>query len=221
MTIKSTFEIADEISTAIRNDSSVSAFCTANFSAQPVYYVGFNEDEPPNAELIVVVVPKSKQFEEARYNQHSIAVGVVCVDETVTRSTAAGTVKFDGYKTVGDFEDVVFNAIQAYLNESSQRYSMVTWDQASYECFWPYFHGTRTISVSAIGISRAVTFNSQGGSSVASQIIDDGNLLTEPTAPTKLGFTFSGWYRENTYVNQWTFATDCVYDDTTLFAKWT
>jgi len=221
MTIKSTYTIADEIATSIRTNATVSAFCTASFGSQPVYFTGFNEDAPPESELIVVVLPKSKQFEDGRHNLHSIAIGIVCTDETVTTSTANGTVKFNGFETICNFENVVFNAIQAYLNESSTRYSLLSWDAASYECFWPYYNATRTLNIAAIGIDRVVTFNSQGGSAVASQTIDDGNLLTEPTPPTKLGFTFSGWYRETGYVNQWTFASDCVYDDITLYAKWT
>lgn len=39
-----------------------------------------------------------------------------------------------------------------------------------------------------------VTFNSDGGSSVTSQTIEEGETATKPTDPTKDGFEFDGWY---------------------------
>jgi uncharacterized repeat protein (TIGR02543 family) len=66
-----------------------------------------------------------------------------------------------------------------------------------------------------------VTFDSQGGSAVASQTVEHGGKVTEPTAPTKEGYTFGGWYKESGCTNAWNFATDTVTANVTLFAKWT
>jgi len=66
-----------------------------------------------------------------------------------------------------------------------------------------------------------VTFNSQGGTSVSSQIVEHGEKTDEPAAPTRTGYTFGGWYREASCANVWSFATDVVTQDTTLYAKWT
>jgi uncharacterized repeat protein (TIGR02543 family) len=66
-----------------------------------------------------------------------------------------------------------------------------------------------------------VTFNSQGGSSVVSQTVDHGGKATEPTAPTKTGYLFDGWYEESECINLWDFDTDTVTSDVTLYAKWT
>ena len=38
-----------------------------------------------------------------------------------------------------------------------------------------------------------VTFDSNGGTAVASQIIEEDCLATEPQTPTKVGYTFTGW----------------------------
>ncbi|MBR5227402.1 MAG: InlB B-repeat-containing protein, partial [Clostridia bacterium] len=38
-----------------------------------------------------------------------------------------------------------------------------------------------------------VTFNTDGGSSVASQTIEKGKTASKPTDPTKSGYTFNGW----------------------------
>ncbi len=66
-----------------------------------------------------------------------------------------------------------------------------------------------------------VTFNSQGGSSVASQTIGYSSLVTKPSDPSRIGYTFGGWYKEATCTNAWNFTTDRITIDTTLYAKWT
>jgi uncharacterized repeat protein (TIGR02543 family) len=65
-----------------------------------------------------------------------------------------------------------------------------------------------------------VTFNANGGSSVAALDIVDGGKATKPTDPTKPGFTFDGWYKEAALTNAWNFAQDVVTQDVTLYAKW-
>jgi uncharacterized repeat protein (TIGR02543 family) len=66
----------------------------------------------------------------------------------------------------------------------------------------------------------SVTFDSQGGSAVASQNVNHGGQVTEPTAPTWTGYTFGGWYEELECINAWDFDTDTVISDVTLYAKW-
>ena|GEM_PF-5541269 len=68
--------------------------------------------------------------------------------------------------------------------------------------------------------SYSVTFDSQGGSTVSSQNIDYGTLVTDPMAPTRNGYIFAGWYKEATCTNAWSFTGDTVTDATTLYAKW-
>ncbi len=62
-----------------------------------------------------------------------------------------------------------------------------------------------------------VTFNSNGGTSVASQTVSEGGKITKPTDPTKTGYTFSGWYLSET---EWDF-NNAVTSNITLIAKWT
>jgi uncharacterized repeat protein (TIGR02543 family) len=66
-----------------------------------------------------------------------------------------------------------------------------------------------------------VTFDSQGGSAVASQTVAHGGKVTEPTAPTRTSYTFGGWYKESGCTNDWDFDTDTVTSDVPLYAKWT
>ena len=44
---------------------------------------------------------------------------------------------------------------------------------------------------------HSITFNSVGGSVVATEYADRGSVTTEPTAPTKTGYTFAGWKTED------------------------
>jgi uncharacterized repeat protein (TIGR02543 family) len=66
----------------------------------------------------------------------------------------------------------------------------------------------------------AVRFNSQGGSAVKDIIVDKNTLIKAPTAPTKAGYTFGGWYKEAACVHPWNIATDKVVSNTILYAKW-
>jgi uncharacterized repeat protein (TIGR02543 family) len=66
-----------------------------------------------------------------------------------------------------------------------------------------------------------VTFESNGGTAVTAltDVAKDATI-TAPTAPTRAGFVFVGWFKESTLVNQWNFATDKVTANITLYAKW-
>lgn len=65
-----------------------------------------------------------------------------------------------------------------------------------------------------------VSFNSMGGSTVQSQSVADGEKASEPTAPTKTGYTFGGWYSDLDLTDAWDFSTDVVTSDMMLYAKW-
>ena len=68
--------------------------------------------------------------------------------------------------------------------------------------------------------SYSVTFNSNDGSDIDSQTVDYGDTVAEPTAPTKNGYTFAGWYSDEGLVSAYDFSTT-VTSDITLYAKWT
>ena len=65
-----------------------------------------------------------------------------------------------------------------------------------------------------------VTFDSQGGSIVPAQYIENNGKVTRPTDPTKAGFDFGGWYTNTLYSTQWNFDTNTVTGNMTLYAKW-
>ena len=64
-----------------------------------------------------------------------------------------------------------------------------------------------------------VTFDSDGGTPVATQIVQKDGTATEPTAkPTKAGYDFAGWYQTGK-TDKYEFSTP-VTGDITLVAKW-
>ncbi len=64
-----------------------------------------------------------------------------------------------------------------------------------------------------------VTFNSNGGSSVAPQTFTRGGKATQPEDPTKENTTFLGWFEDLTNENAFDFNTE-INSDKTLYAKW-
>ncbi|EGU0988050.1 InlB B-repeat-containing protein [Listeria monocytogenes] len=62
------------------------------------------------------------------------------------------------------------------------------------------------------------TFDKEG--TTTTQAVDYDSLLTEPTAPTKDGYTFDGWYDAETGGNKWNFATNKMpAKNMTLYAR--
>lgn len=65
----------------------------------------------------------------------------------------------------------------------------------------------------------AVTFDSNGGSAVAGQIVPLNGTVTKPEDPTRRGYTFDRWYSDASLTTPYNFS-DPVADDLTLYAGW-
>ena len=66
-----------------------------------------------------------------------------------------------------------------------------------------------------------VTYDSNGGSAVASASVQGGGLLSEPSDPTKSGVVFTGWYKDAALTVPWNFGKDRMPSgNLTLYAKW-
>ncbi|MBQ8249590.1 MAG: InlB B-repeat-containing protein [Clostridia bacterium] len=64
-----------------------------------------------------------------------------------------------------------------------------------------------------------ITFNSNGGTDVASQTVIAGGLATEPEAPSKDDVAFEGWYTDTALTNRFDFTTP-ITSDIILYANW-
>ena len=68
-------------------------------------------------------------------------------------------------------------------------------------------------------VTYTVTFNSNGGSNVATQTVNSGGTATRPANPIQSGYTFDNWYSES-LTTVYNFSTP-VTGNITLYAKWT
>lgn len=68
--------------------------------------------------------------------------------------------------------------------------------------------------------SAVVTFESNGGSEVATQYVTVAARVAEPEQPVKLGFGFDGWYKEPEFTTRFTFTSGRANSNMTLYAKW-
>ena len=65
-----------------------------------------------------------------------------------------------------------------------------------------------------------VSFDSKGGTDVASQDCMYADLVAEPEPPTREGYEFTGWYFDENCQYLWDFETQQVGGDMTLYAGW-
>ena len=64
-----------------------------------------------------------------------------------------------------------------------------------------------------------VTFNTDGGTEIEAQEVASGATVTKPEDPTKDGYTFDGWYADDTFAVEFDFESS-ITQDTTIYAKW-
>ena len=65
-----------------------------------------------------------------------------------------------------------------------------------------------------------VSFDTNGGSKLANQRVKRNSVITEPTAPTKEGFDFAGWYTDKELKTKYNFSAK-VTKSMTIYAAWT
>ena len=65
-----------------------------------------------------------------------------------------------------------------------------------------------------------VTFNTSGGTAISPATVMYNEQMSKPTAPTRADHTFAGWYKDEALTMPWSFDTDIVTEDITLYARW-
>lgn len=82
--------------------------------------------------------------------------------------------------------------------------------------------GGKSCTLRGIKVTRekmTVTFNTNGGSDVASMSVEKGTAFAAPAVPTKAGFDFDGWYTDEALTIAYDFSST-VDQAFTLYAKW-
>ncbi|MCR4429638.1 MAG: InlB B-repeat-containing protein [Tepidanaerobacteraceae bacterium] len=112
-------------------------------------------------------------------------------------------------------EDVVHGAsATAPAAPEKEGYVFIEWDKA-------FEHVTSDLTVFPHYEIKAynVVFNSLGGSEVPVQTVDYGSKASVPQNPSRSGYVFSGWYREQSLMTLFDFSTS-ITGNLTLYAKW-
>lgn len=66
-----------------------------------------------------------------------------------------------------------------------------------------------------------ITFDSQGGTDVTARTLPQGAAIYPPTAPTRTGYTFAGWYTDPSCTQPYDFTNAVMPEQNfTLYAKW-
>ena len=68
-------------------------------------------------------------------------------------------------------------------------------------------------------VSYTVTFETNGGSAITAQSIENGHLATRPTDPTQTDYVFAGWYTDSAFTSAFSFDMPIV-AEITLYARW-
>ena len=136
--------------------------------------------------------------------------------------------KYSDGTTFSSGEKIETGTVLVFTAEPNSGYDISTWTgaAASPDKKTATLSVTANSSVTVMFIKQhaanqhTVTFDTQGGSPVASVKVEHGKTVTKPTDPVKASFTFGGWYKERECTTRWNFATDTVTADITLYAKW-
>ena len=117
--------------------------------------------------------------------------------------TRSGRYRFDGWYTAAEGGTKI--TTDTVFSENTTVYAQ-----------WTYSGGG-----GGGGTTRyTVSFETNGGSKITSQSVTRNTAMKEPTAPTKDGYTFDGWYSDKELKTAYDFDTK-VAKSFTLYAKWT
>ena len=137
------------------------------------------------------------------------------------------TISFEenGGSTVADITQNYATAVTKPADPTKTGHTFGGWYSDS-GCTTPYTFNTMpatdiTLYAKWTINQYTISFEENGGSTVADITQNYATTVTKPADPTKTGYTFSGWFTDNgTFENEFTFDTMPL-DGITLYAKWT
>lgn len=110
--------------------------------------------------------------------------------------------KKDGYKFIG-----------WYVNDTKFDFSKPITQEIKLEAKWEKIESNNNDTVVK---TYTITFDSNGGSKVDSQTVEENKTVTKPSNPTKSGYTFVNWYYDDSVFDFDTKITKNI----TLVAQW-
>lgn len=69
-------------------------------------------------------------------------------------------------------------------------------------------------------VNYTFSFNTNGGSDISSVTVVNGRTADKPADPVRPGYLFVGWYKDAEFKTPFSFDTESVSADTTVYARW-
>ncbi|XMB73102.1 InlB B-repeat-containing protein [Mycoplasmatota bacterium WC30] len=153
--------------------------------------------------LVPATMPASNVTITATYTVNSYTLEYVDWDSALLQTAS--------YNYGADLSGVI-----APIDPTRTGYTFAGWDSAV-----PATMPDNNITITATYTINqyTITFDSNGGSSVSAITQNYNTVVTEPTDPTKTGYTFDAWYSDAGLTTPYTFTTMPA-EDTTIYAKW-
>ena len=181
-------------------DPTKTGYTFDNWYADSNYQTLFDFDEP-----ITASVPVYGNFEINSYT--------VTFDTDGGSSVPAEVVTYGGHVT------------RPTPDPTKTGYNFINWyEDSSYQTPYDFTNKTITDTTTIYGKFEVqkftVTFDTDGGTTIPSQIIDYNGYVTRPaTDPTKQGKVFVNWYEDSSYNTVFDFTNTKITSTTTIFAK--
>ena len=133
------------------------------------------------------------------------------------------TIEFDGYESLNITKGYE-SSVTAPVNPTKEGHTFAGWYLNS-ECSGDAYEFS-TMPLNGVKLYAKWTANQYtitfDGYESLNITLDYQSELIEPTAPTKDGYTFAGWYSDRALTNEFDFATEVMpLNGIKLFAKWT
>jgi len=142
-----------------------------------------------------------------------LPAGITNIGNFAFQDCGGLTIVFFGGASSANWEGVTIGSSNTALTEANLYYYSET-NPETEGLFWSFVDGLPTSNV-----NYAVTFESNGGNAVVTQIIRNGNTATRPEDPIRSGYVFLGWYSNSGLTIPYNFSTP-VTSNITLYAKW-
>ena len=150
---------------------------------------------------------------ESRGTYHHVTVnGVSSYSDFTTLFTSENSYTHTWSNENGITSFAFTNSLKDSTVEATEKYTFIEYVSITYEL-------NENV--------KEVSFNTHGGSEVASQYVTTGEYATEPaTDPTKEStsqyrYHFAGWYTSDSYQTEFDFKNTPITADTIIHAKWT